>query len=120
MTLAPSTRLGPYLVLEKIEGKSLRDLLRTGALAVKRVLTLGAQIAEGLAKAHDAGIVHRDLKPENVMVSDDGFAKILDFGLAKLVFPELESGHAAEMTTLVDKTALGMILGTLGYLSGKG
>jgi Tol biopolymer transport system component len=108
---------GPFLVLEKIEGRSLRELLRGGALPVKRVLALGAQIAEGLAKAHAAGIVHRDLKPENVMVSDDGFAKILDFGLAKLVFPELESGHAAEMTTLVDKTASGMILGTLGYLS---
>ncbi|MCM2269353.1 MAG: serine/threonine protein kinase, partial [Thermoanaerobaculia bacterium] len=108
---------GPYLVLEKIEGRSLRELLRTGALPVKRVLTLGAQIAEGLAKAHSVGIVHRDLKPENVMASDDGFAKILDFGLAKLVFPEIDGASPHEMTTLVDKTASGMILGTLGYLS---
>ncbi|HVR29458.1 MAG TPA: serine/threonine-protein kinase, partial [Thermoanaerobaculia bacterium] len=63
-----SSEHGLYLVLEKIEGKSLRELLRDGALPVKRVLTLGAQIAEGLAKAHSVGIVHRDLKPENVMV----------------------------------------------------
>jgi eukaryotic-like serine/threonine-protein kinase len=108
---------GPYLVLEKIDGKSLRQLLHEGALPLKRVLALGAQIAEGLAKAHAAGIVHRDLKPENVMVTEDGFAKILDFGLAKLVYPELESSAAAQMTTPVDWTASGIILGTLGYLS---
>jgi len=109
---------GPYLVLEKVEGRSLRELLAGGALPVKRVLALGAQTAEGLAKAHAAGIVHRDLKPENVMVSDDGFAKILDFGLAKLVYPELDSaGDAAQLTTLVERTASGMIVGTLGYLS---
>jgi Tol biopolymer transport system component len=108
---------GPYLVLEKVEGRSLRELLAAGALPVKRVLGLGAQIAEGLAKAHSAGIVHRDLKPENVMVSEDGFAKILDFGLARLVYPELEAGDAAQLTTLVEKTASGMIVGTLGYLS---
>ena len=108
---------GPFLVLEKIEGGSLRELLRDGALPVKRVLTLGAQIAEGLAKAHSVGIVHRDLKPDNVMVSEDGFAKILDFGLAKLVWPELEGGAAEQATTLAGPTASGMVLGTPGYLS---
>jgi Tol biopolymer transport system component len=108
---------GPYLVLEKVEGRSLRELLRDGALPVKRLLALGAQIAEGLAKAHAAGIVHRDLKPENVMVSDDGFAKILDFGLARLVYPELDSASIANATTLAERTESGMILGTLGYIS---
>jgi hypothetical protein len=108
---------GPFLVLEKIDGRSLRELLRAGALPVKRVLTLGAQIAEGLAKAHSVGIVHRDLKPDNVMVSEDGFAKILDFGLAKLVWPELEGGAAEQATTLAGPTASGIVLGTPGYLS---
>ncbi len=83
---------GPYLVLEKIDGRSLRELLGDGPMPVRRILSFATQIAEGLAKAHAAGIVHRDLKPDNVMVTGDGFAKILDFGLAKLVHPELGGG----------------------------
>src|SRR6266849_1769508 len=74
-----------YLTMELVEGKSLRDLVEHGALAVRRMLDICVQIAEGLAKAHEAGIIHRDLKPENIMISADGFVKILDFGLAKLV-----------------------------------
>jgi eukaryotic-like serine/threonine-protein kinase len=108
---------GPYLVLEKIEGRSLAELLGTGPLPVRRLAALAAQIADGLAKAHAAGIVHRDLKPDNVMVTDDGVAKILDFGLAKIVWPELDAANAEQDTTLARDTASGMILGTLGYLS---
>jgi eukaryotic-like serine/threonine-protein kinase len=110
---------GPFLVLELVAGRTLRELLRAGALPIKRVLQLGAQIAEGLAKAHAAGIVHRDLKPENVMVSEDGFAKILDFGLAKLVWPDPEANApgATQVDTLAGRTASGVILGTPGYLS---
>jgi len=72
------------LVMELIEGETLRAQLAEGTLPMKKILRIAAQVAEGLAKAHGAGIVHRDLKPENVIVTRDGFAKILDFGLAKL------------------------------------
>lgn len=108
---------GPYLVLERIEGRSIRELLDEGPLSIKRVLTLGTQIAEGLAKAHAAGIVHRDLKPGNVMVTSDGFAKILDFGLAKLVHPELDANALDAATTIAADTASGLVMGTVGYLS---
>jgi dipeptidyl aminopeptidase/acylaminoacyl peptidase len=108
---------GPYLVLESIEGRSLRELLQAGPVPVRQLLTIGAQVADGLAKAHAAGIVHRDLKPENVMVTADGFAKILDFGLAKMIWPEFDAGGIDEATTVAKDTASGMILGTLGYLS---
>ena len=76
-----------YIAMELVNGESLRALLG-GALPVRRLLQIGAQIAEGLAKAHASGIVHRDLKPENVMVTEEGHVKILDFGLAKLTQPD--------------------------------
>jgi serine/threonine protein kinase/Tol biopolymer transport system component len=105
-----------YIAMELVEGKTLRELSAAGPLAVRRVLTLAVQIANGLAKAHGAGIVHRDLKPENVMVSKDGFVKILDFGLAKLVEPE--SGEVSVMPTLVrPETHFGVVMGTVGYMS---
>ncbi len=71
-----------YIAMEKVDGKTLRELLFSGPLPVKKLLQVAAQIADGLARAHEAGIVHRDLKPENVMVTKDGLVKILDFGLA--------------------------------------
>ena len=74
----------PFIVMELVQGQTLRELLAGGALPIRRLLEIGAQLAGGLAKAHTAGIVHRDLKPENVMVTSDHFVKILDFGLAKL------------------------------------
>ena len=75
----------PYIAMEYVEGKTLREMLAEGPLPTKKLLQLATQIAEGLAKAHSAGIVHRDLKPENLMVTSDGYVKILDFGLAKLL-----------------------------------
>ncbi len=73
-----------YIAMELIEGKTLRELLAAGLLPIRKAIEIGIQIAEGLAKAHEAGIAHRDIKPANLMVSHDGFVKILDFGLAKV------------------------------------
>jgi hypothetical protein len=106
----------PFLAMELVDGRSLRELVVSGPLPVRRVLAIGTQIGEGLAKAHAAGIVHRDLKPENVMVSKDGFVKILDFGLAKLAEPE--SGGVSVMPTLAKpETRPGVVMGTVGYMS---
>jgi Tol biopolymer transport system component len=105
-----------YIAMELVDGKTLRELASAGPLAIRRVLAVAAQISDGLAKAHAAGIVHRDLKPENVMVSKDGFAKILDFGLAKLVEPA--SGQVSVMPTLArPETHPGVVMGTVGYMS---
>jgi Tol biopolymer transport system component len=105
-----------FIAMELVDGKTLREIEASGPLPVRRILNVAAQVAEGLAKAHTAGIVHRDLKPENVMVSKDGFVKILDFGLAKLVEPE--SGAVSVMPTLVQpETHPGTVMGTVAYMS---
>src|SRR5262245_11466317 len=105
-----------FVAMELIDGKTLRDLAVAGPMPVKKVLSLATQVTEGLAKAHSAGIVHRDLKPENGMVSKDGFVKILDFGLAKLV--ESDSGQVSAMPTLAKpQTTAGTVLGTVAYMS---
>ncbi|MDT7603903.1 MAG: eukaryotic-like serine/threonine-protein kinase, partial [Acidobacteriota bacterium] len=75
----------PYMVMEYVQGETLRQKIAAGSLSVKEALEIAIQVAEGLAKAHEHGIIHRDLKPENLMLSRDGYAKILDFGLAKLI-----------------------------------
>src|SRR5271169_2889275 len=76
-----------YIAMELIEGQTLRQLLAAGPLPIRKAIEIATQVAEGLAKAHEAGIAHRDLKPGNLMVTEDGFVKILDFGLAKLESP---------------------------------
>ena len=92
----------PYVVSELIDGRTLRDELRSGAILPKRLLDLATQIADGLSAAHDAGIVHRDLKPENIMITGAGRVKIVDFGLARLGFPPAVSVRARGSQTRTD------------------
>jgi serine/threonine protein kinase len=75
----------PYIAMEYVEGETLRQKIKNNGLQLRESLDIAIQIATGLARAHELGIIHRDLKPENLMLSRDGFAKILDFGLANLV-----------------------------------
>ncbi|MDX2031510.1 MAG: protein kinase [Blastocatellia bacterium] len=105
----------PYLVAELLEGETLRERTRCGALTPHRAVGYALQVARGLAAAHEKGIVHRDLKPENLFVTQDGRVKILDFGLAKLT-QSLSRGDA-DASTHPHRTASGMILGTIGYMS---
>ena len=104
----------PYLVSELLEGETLRERLKRGPLSVRKVIDYGAQIARGLAAAHEKGIVHRDLKPENIFLTRDGQVKILDFGLARLVqLKELEFSKPPDQV----QTIAGMVMGTVGYMS---
>ena len=105
-----------YIAMELVDGRTLRDLLADGMLSARRMISIAAQAADALAKAHSAGIVHRDLKPENLMVSRDGFVKILDFGLAKLFSPTI-SGMVSHAPTAIDATRPGAVLGTVGYMA---
>jgi hypothetical protein len=103
-----------YVVEELLEGETLRERLRHTRLPVHEAVECGAQIARGLAAAHQRGIVHRDLKPENVFLARDGRAKLLDFGLAKLTEKE---GTGSEVATATAGTDAGTRLGTVGYMS---
>jgi Tol biopolymer transport system component len=103
----------PYLVSELIDGESLRGEMNQGRVPPKRMIEIAHQIAEGLAAAHEAGIVHRDLKPENVMITRDGRAKIVDFGLAKT-----DDGNDSLLGGVsATQTAAGLIVGTVPYMS---
>src|SRR5262245_60298405 len=111
-----------YIAMEYIDGQTLRDKIHRDKVPVGYLLKYLIQVAEGLSKAHAAGIVHRDLKPDNIMVARDDYAKVLDFGLAKLVEPDFhehdntQTGEAAEALTQ-HQSMPGMVFGTIGYMS---
>jgi predicted ATPase/predicted Ser/Thr protein kinase len=98
---------GRFLVMEFIKGRTLRELIRESD-ALESIATIGGQIARALAAAHSAGIIHRDIKPENIMLREDGYVKVLDFGLARLV---------AQFDQSSAMSAPGVILGTVAYMS---
>jgi serine/threonine protein kinase len=108
-----------FIATEFIGGETMRALLGRKDVSQKSLLEFLAQVADGLAKAHGANIVHRDLKPDNVMRTRDGFAKVLDFGLAKLVElkPTSNDPTVTAATLLMGRTKPGVVMGTLGYMS---
>lgn len=111
-----------FSAIKFVEGVSLREKIHVERESLSSLLKYLTQAADGLPKAHRAGIVHRDLNPDNLMISDDGFAKILDFGLAKLVQPQLCSPPNASKAAAALNPPLstpGMIMGTAGYRSSE-
>jgi eukaryotic-like serine/threonine-protein kinase len=102
-----------YMVSELLEGQTLHEWLGQGPLSARQVIDLAAQVARGLAAAHERGVVHRDLKPANLFVTRDRRVKILDFGVAKLITP---AAHGDATMTMAPGTA-GVILGTASYMS---
>ena len=108
--------VGPnYLVMELVEGKTLEERIKAGALPLDEAMGIARQIAAALEAAHDKGIVHRDLKPANIKIKPDGTVKVLDFGLARMVDPQADL--QSELKTGALATMEGMILGTAGYMS---
>jgi serine/threonine protein kinase len=107
-----------YLAMELVEGETLEQKLKGGALSVDVALHYALQIAEALEAAHEKGVVHRDLKPANVMVTRDGVVKVLDFGLAKAFAGDPDQVNPAHSPALsLAMTQAGLVLGTAGYMS---
>jgi len=108
--------VGPnYLVMELVEGPTLAERIREGAIPLDEALKIAKQIGDALEAAHDKGIVHRDLKPGNVKIKPDGTVKVLDFGLAKMNAPATESENSPTLT--MGETKAGVILGTAAYMA---
>lgn len=108
----------PYIATEFVNGETLRQCLAHGRIDIRRAVSIAEQVAEALVAAHAVGVVHRDIKPENIMVRPDGYVKVLDFGLAKLLQDDVLSPAGPEVSTATDiNTEWGTILGTLTYMS---
>ena len=107
----------PYIALELVDGVTLRQRMDQGPMSIAEIIGLASQIADGLAKAHEAGVVHRDLKPENVMITKDGLAKILDFGLGKYLAPLSVDDNGSTLLNMGANTTPGAIIGTVEYMS---
>ena len=107
----------PFIAMEYIEGESLSARIAREPMSLEEVITTAAEIAEALGVAHEHGIIHRDLKPSNVMLTSQGHAKVLDFGLAKQVFTAGDMDTSAQTATSDDLTGRGVTLGTLSYMS---
>ena len=110
-----------YIAMEYVDGDLLTTTMHRDKRPLGTLLKYLMQVADGLAKAHAAGIVHRDLKPDNVMVTPDGYAKILDFGLAKLIEPQSSSITNEDAVTAMmpaqPLSTAGAVMGTVGYMS---
>ncbi|HET9788114.1 MAG TPA: serine/threonine-protein kinase, partial [Pyrinomonadaceae bacterium] len=102
-----------YIATELVEGNTLRELIKSESMNLSQIISIASQTASALAAAHAAGIMHRDIKPENIVVRPDGYVKVLDFGLAKLIEPSVTD---SELSTFVN-TEQGTIIGTIQYMS---
>ena len=105
------------IVMELVEGETLADRLKRGAMAVGEAIPVAMQIVDALEAAHERGIVHRDLKPSNIVIMPQGTVKLLDFGLAKAFGPESSAANASQSPTLVSGSGAGVIMGTAAYMS---
>ena len=106
-----------FMVQEYLEGQSLRERLEKGAPPLDKALDLATEVGEALIAAHKAGIIHRDLKPDNIFVTEEGHAKVLDFGLAKLTEMAAPAGSQASMSPTMLGTVAGQVMGTAGYMA---
>jgi serine/threonine protein kinase/Tfp pilus assembly protein PilF len=105
-----------FIATEFVDGETLRKRIARSQMSIREVLDVSVQTASALAAAHAAGIIHRDIKPENIMLRSDGYVKVLDFGLAKLMQQEKAATTETEVPTMVN-TAPGLVLGTVSYMS---